>query len=479
MRLSISLCLIFILGFVVTNCQRNSSNSIKSSFNTIDAEVRVRIIQAVDSVQITTQSITWEVIDSTNNKNLITLEAKQSYTICSIMDKKSTPTRWQIKSKGVLIWEGSSNLFLKPSASIQTDSLLNQSLIISNVAYGVGWWWEGKEDRFYNGKLHFFGEQPSKVSVAIHLPMEEYLKGVVPYEIGPEAPIEALKAQAIAARSEAVVALKSGLYAGADFDLTSDVECQVYAGNKRRTVNTDLAISATQGQYLVENGSAINAYYASNCGGASEVIEKVWPERPRPESYAVSLVDYENREPAKNLNLVTDDVAFLDWLKGSPDVWCNPNRGIELPAFSQANFRWERSFSHAEMDANLVSNLQTSTALAIDEEFVFKQFEVLERGDSGRIIKARIHFTNERKIEVKGELAIRQLWSPALRSSAFIIEKDAATSSSKEPMWKIRGAGWGHGVGMCQSGAIAMAKSGYSAEAIVSHYYPKAVVSGN
>jgi SpoIID/LytB domain protein len=130
------------------------------------------------------------------------------------------------------------------------------------------------------------------------------------------------------------------------------------------------------------------------------------------------------------------------------------------------------------MDANLVSNLQTSTALAIDEEFVFKQFEVLERGDSGRIIKARVHFTNERKIEVNGELAIRQLWSPALRSSAFIIEKDAATSNSKESMWKIRGAGWGHGVGMCQSGAIAMAKSGYSAEAIVSHYYPKAVVTG-
>lgn len=123
------------------------------------------------------------------------------------------------------------------------------------------------------------------------MPIEDYLKGVVPYEIGSDSPIEALKAQAVAARTEAIVALRSELYSGEHYDLTSDVECQIFSGDHKRTVQSDLAVELTRGLILTEHGKPINAYYSSNCGGHSETIKNVWPDRPEAESYSTSQSD--------------------------------------------------------------------------------------------------------------------------------------------------------------------------------------------
>ena len=287
----------------------------------------------------------------------------------------------------------------------------------------------------------------------IKLPLEEYLKGVIPYEIGGDSPLESLKAQAVAARSEAVVALRSDLYSGSHHDLTADVECQVCSGNLKRTKASDRAVEETRGIILSENGEPINAYYASNCGGHSELIKNVWPERQAPESYQTALSD----DKSHQTNDLSNESAIIDWINSSPDVYCNPNLGTALPSWSRKNFRWKKEFSIKHVTKMISGEKDFGNLLAI---------KPIMRGLSGRIYKAEFVFEKE-IMNVKGELAIRQLFSPSLRSAAFISEK---TDSG----FVLSGAGWGHGVGMCQSGAVSQAKQGFDFKTILNHYYPKA-----
>ena len=340
----------------------------------------------------------------------------------------------------------SENLFLQSSSDTGT-------LLIKNVPFGVGWWWESKEDRIYEGKLHLYITNENKFEVVVHLPLEQYIKGVVPYEIGPDSPLEALKAQAVAARSEAIVALTSKLYSGEHHDLTSDVECQVFSGNRRRTEKSDLAVELTKSLILSENGKPINAYYASNCGGHSELIKNVWGDRPTPESYNISNFDFEE-QISTDLS-VEENVR--EWIFSNPPSYCNPNINRELPEWSQNNFRWKREFTYDEA-AKITSKVKDLGNLL--------DIKILERGTSGRAYLANFIFEEE-NIEVKGELKIRQMFSPPLRSSCFVVDKT-------ETGFVLHGAGWGHGVGMCQSGAISMANSGKSFEQILKHYYRKA-----
>jgi SpoIID/LytB domain protein len=324
---------------------------------------------------------------------------------------------------------------------------------IRDVPYGVGWWWEGKEDRIYEGVIRIFLGETGTFDVIVQLPLEAYLKGVVPYEMGNDSPLEALKAQAVAARSEAIIALTSGLYSGEHHDLTSDVECQVFSGNEKRTQNSDRAVEETKSLILSEKGQPINAYYASNCGGHSELIKNVWPDRPVPDTYKLAGRDSENRI---NLNLQSEKDA-RQWIFSKPEVYCNPDLGVELPDWSKKNFRWKRVTDVSTLSRNITGENTREDILNI---------RILKRGISGRIKSARFVFEND-SILVEGELAIRQLWKPALRSSCFIIQMESDKIV-------LHGAGWGHGVGMCQSGAIALAKRGVSFRMILRHYYREA-----
>jgi SpoIID/LytB domain protein len=327
------------------------------------------------------------------------------------------------------------------------------TLKINDVPYGKGWWWEGKEDRIYEGEISLFVSETQKFEVIVKLPLELYLAGVVPYEMGNDSPIEALKAQAVAARSEAVIALTSKLYSGPHHDLTSDVECQVFSGNHKRTSVTNLAVSETNSLILIEENQPINAYYASNCGGHSELISNVWPERPDPESYQQAGKDAKQRV---DLNLFEEE-DVRQWIFSKPDVFCNPERGIDLPPWSQINFRWKKVFTKNGISAMISGDNQWGDLIDI---------KVIKRGQSGRIKVAMFVFEKD-SLRVEGELNIRQLWNPSLRSSCFIVDRDGE-------MFILHGAGWGHGVGMCQSGAIAQAKYGATFRQILKHYYQEA-----
>ena len=221
------------------------------------------------------------------------------------------------------------------------------TLKIKNVPYGIGWWWEGIEDRIYEGEIEISINENKKFDVIVTLPLEKYLCGVVPYEIGNDAPLEALKSQVIAARSETVNALISGKYRGNNFDLCADVECQVFAGNNKRTPETDKAVEETKGLCLFYGDEVIGAYYASNCGGISEDVENVWPDRSGPVPYWSSHFDSNkklNYDPKNNPE---------EWINSNPDVFCNPNLHPELPEWSKKNFRWQVEMNNDELSNNL------------------------------------------------------------------------------------------------------------------------------
>jgi SpoIID/LytB domain protein len=328
-------------------------------------------------------------------------------------------------------------------------------LKIKKVPYGIGWWWEGIEDRIYEGEIEISINENKKFDVIVTLPLEQYLCGVIPYEIGNDAPLEALKSQVIAARSETVVALITGKYKGSNFDLCADVECQVFAGNNKRTIQTDKAVEETRGLCLFYDDEVIGAYYASNCGGMSEDVENVWPDRSGAVPYWSSHFDSEeklNYDPENNPD---------EWIKSNPDVFCNSYFHPELPEWSKKNFRWQVEMTNDELSSNLNE---------IKEIGTLKEIKIIERGNSGRIIKARF-LGSEDSLELNSELEIRKIKKPPFRSSCFIFDKTFASDSSI--IYKFNGAGWGHGVGMCQSGAVARAFSSQTYEQILNHYFPE------
>jgi SpoIID/LytB domain protein len=331
-----------------------------------EPEVRVRIINTLDTLNISLRG-EWSFRNTSNSKMTLPVDSQIQL----------------VKGAGQISVFDSSGVLLAKTPSFMFGSTNDTSTIgISSVPYGVGWWWAGVEDRIYEGAFHVYLGTNQEMNVIVQLPLETYLKGVVPYEIGGTSPLEALKAQAVAARSEAVIALTSKLYSGEFYDLTSDVECQVFSGNKKRTSMSDRAVDETAGLIISEDGQPMNAFYASNCGGRAELISNVWPGRNRLESYQVSLADNEGRS-APNLKW---SWKAKRWIKSSPDVYCNPDSNTCLPGWSKKNFRWSREFTIQELTDMLTDD---------NELGLFKRLRVLKRGPSGRIYKARIVFEKD------------------------------------------------------------------------------------
>jgi SpoIID/LytB domain protein len=401
--------------------------------------IKVRIIYSLDSLNIVFNN-NWSINDQPSDIRFDV--SKNDSLLLSIKDNKISAKSIRTNAE-----------FLFTNLQLVSD-LQSGTLKIRNVPYGIGWWWQGIEDRTYEGEISININQSNKFDVIVILPLEKYLCGVLPYEIGSDAPIEALKSQVIAARSETISALISGKYKGDNYDLCADVECQVFAGNNKRTDITDKAVYDTRALCLFYDDKVIGAYYASNCGGISENVENVWPERSGPVPYWSSNFDSEialNFDPVNNTK---------EWIESTPDVFCNPAFHPELPSWSKNNFRWQVELSNRELTQNLNKIKPIGT---------LKDIKVLERGKSGRIIKAKF-FGNDDSLMLTSELEIRKIKDPPFRSSCFVFEK--YFNSDGDEFYQFNGAGWGHGVGMCQSGAVARAFAGQNYSEILIHYFP-------
>lgn len=314
--------------------------------------------------------------------------------------------------------------------------------------------------RIYEGILEVYPTEDGTLEIILALPMEEYLKGVVPYEIGSDSPLEAMCAQAVAARSEAYVALVTRKYAGERYDICSDVQCQVFRGNERRTANSDEAVHLTRGHVLMFEEEPISAYYASNCGGHSEDIRNVWEDRSHESAYWDSA-GYDG-DDSVTLDLSREE-DLRKWLDSSPSVYCNPEK-YQIPKWAHKNFRWTREVDAEDVTRWVAEKKDIGRIVAI---------KPVKRGVSGRLIE--LEFVGEKGTFVIGpELKIRRVFTPGMRSAAFVV--DPQRPAERPDRFIFRGAGSGHGVGMCQTGAIGMANAGKTFREILKHYYPRAEV---
>ena len=314
-------------------------------------------------------------------------------------------------------------------------------------AYG-----QGSETRRYTGELIFAPDQNGRIAVVNSLGTERVLKGTVPSEIFASAPAGALQAQAIAARNHIFAAI--GVRNLADpFMLRADIYDQVYGGIDAEDERTSAAVEATRGQVMLDGKRIVTANYSSNAGGFTENNENVWDARPQ--SHLRGKIDAPAEAvPAEFRGGITDDniEAFLD-----ADF---PAYSREAPVSSAKFYRW---------DARVDATEARSWLAARDEDVgALRDVEIIDRGVSGRIIRLRVVGTSGEAV-VERELNVRRLFG-GLRSGLFAMDIERGPDGNIRE-FQFRGAGFGHGVGMCQTGAIGMAEEGYGHRDILDHYY--------
>jgi SpoIID/LytB domain protein len=361
-------------------------------------------------------------------------------------------------AKGVLLIQNlDTDQELETASDVQ---VLADRLTLPEVMVGNGFHWETKESHVYRSRLEFIAEPAGKLTVVNVLPVEVYLAGVVPAEMHPDFPVEALKAQAIAARTEVFFRLGSR-HLTDGFDLCADTHCQVYGGVTREKESTTRAVAATAGLVLKRDGRVVEAVYHAVCGGQTEDNESVWNGGAQPHLRAV--FDGPGRPEALG-NTLTEADRIARWIETQPPVYCN-TLAKDFPKsmeYAQKYFRWETAISRED--------LQKQIAKITGEDFGdLVDLVPQQRGRSGRITRLQVAGT-QKTFEINSELTIRRALSlTTLWSSCFVVEKEMGTFIPQK--FTLRGAGWGHGVGMCQVGAGVMAAKGNSFEAILKHYY--------
>ena len=336
----------------------------------------------------------------------------------------------------------------------------NASVTIHDVPVGTGFHWASKERRTYPETISFQIDNEGQLAIINILSAEEYLKGVVPSEMHQGFPLEALKAQAVAARSEAFS--KLGIVHKDDpFDICADVHCQVYSGLTKNAASTDRAVRETRGRVLWDGEKICNAVYSAVCGGHTEDNNIVWGG----EAQSYLRGGYDGSGHLRKYSDLSQDKNVRKWIDDNPPAYCNTTRGHvpEALDYTKKYFRWEVKYTQQE----LRDIIQKKSGRDIGDIIDLKP---LARGSSGRISKLDIVGTRG-DIRVERELNIRRMLSDnTLWNACFYVEKDAPRSGVPAA-FVIRGAGWGHGVGMCQTGAAMMALRGVGYERILQHYY--------
>lgn len=363
---------------------------------------------------------------------------------------------------------------------------------VKDVVIGVGFHWERKEDQCFSGDLEIM-ELNGQMQVINTLPVEDYLKSVISSEMSATASLELLKAHAVISRSWLLAQIEGKKtsklpqphpdmadeyikwYDHDDhefFDVCADDHCQRYQGITRQTTATvDEAVDATRGLVLTdENGSLCDARFSKCCGGVFEEFESCW----EPVHYNYLIARRDSAAPLDFPDLRLEAEAGK-WIMSRPDAFCNTSDPAILSQvlnnYDQETkdfYRWTVHYSREELS----QLIKTRTGINFGEII---NLEPIERGTSGRIIKLRVTGTAKTLIIGK-ELEIRRSLSTShLYSSAFTVERhDIDPATGLPSSFTLHGAGWGHGVGLCQIGAAVMGAEGYSYTQILNHYYPGA-----
>jgi stage II sporulation protein D len=323
---------------------------------------------------------------------------------------------------------------------------------LGHVEHDVGYAAHGFEDRVYRGRLHVTLDSSGRLAAVLAIALEELLRGLVPSEIPGGSPREALKAQAVTARSN-VLAQIGTRHLTDPYVLCSEVHCQAYRGESAQTPATDAAVRATAGEALFGRAdrALVDAVYSAVCGGHGEDNDAVWPTLPnpslrgRPDLPADAAKAWEGG--------LRDEPKLRAFLAAAPPAWCARASGVR-----RDRYRWERRLAPAELDA-------FAAALGVGH---VRSMEVAARGASGRARALVVEGDAGRGV-VEGELRIRRLLGN-LPSAMFVVDHDGDATV-------LHGGGWGHGAGMCQWGAVGRAEAGQGYRDILRAYYSGAEVA--
>jgi stage II sporulation protein D len=363
------------------------------------------------------------------------------------------------------------------------------SFTLLEVTIGKGFHWERLRDQRFQGEMMVEMFSPATLTVINRIPLETYLESVICSEMNPASPFEFLKAHCVVSRSWLLAQLQKKLReetsqgdvrdetwtdstAHTHFDVCADDHCQRYHGIAPVNISARTALSETRGQVLVSGTEICDTRFSKCCGGITERFSTAWQDYDFSYLAPVSDCPDQDREFVPPLSTEEEARQFIGL---SPPAFCNVSDrkllGAVLPDFdleTQNFFRWEVSLLQEELPEVLCK--KTGIRFGAIHEIT-----PLVRGASGRI--SRIRIKGENKEEHFGkELEIRRILSPThLYSSAFVVEP-FGDSHGVPDGFLLRGAGWGHGVGLCQVGAASMASQGHTYRDILFHYFTGAAL---
>ncbi len=366
------------------------------------------------------------------------------------------------------------------------------TVVVKNVLIGIDFHWEQKKTQQYRGGINFVIEN-DKITAINKLTIEDYLVSVISSEMSATSSLELLKAHAIISRSWLLTQMersrslektepKANLFVETEneiirwydredhilYDVCADDHCQRYQGVTKLFAHNALeAVKLTRGMVLTYNGKLCDARFSKSCGGISETFESVWEPTAHP--YLQSIIDYKYPPDEFEVDLRIEENAER-WIRNNPPAFCNTTDTKALSNFlvdydreTTDFYRWKLTYSQEE----LAARIKQKTGMDFGQ---IKNLVPVERGLSGRLMKLKIVGTKKTLILGK-ELEIRKVLSEThLYSSAFVIDKSGNESGCPSAFTLI-GAGWGHGVGLCQIGAAVMSDQGYRFDEILAHYF--------
>ena len=397
-----------------------------------------------------------------------------------------------IENDLVKITKGDKSFTFEKPVTFVPQEYESDSFLLKDVIIGIQFHWEQKENQRFRGSLKLIKENDHIIAVN-SIPSEDYLTSVISSEMSATSSVEFLKAHSIISRSwlfaqiqkskkllDAKNNYKSVMeteeeyirwYDREDhtlFDVCADDHCQRYQGmTKQHAHNAHAAVAETRGLILDFNGEICDARFSKSCGGISESFTNVWEPVEHP--YLTKVVDYKFQPDNFDLDLSLEKNA-AKWITNDPPAFCNTKDERILSQVlndydlkTKDFYRWQVEYTQEEI-AGLINK---KSGFDFGE---IKDIIPVLRGDSGRLIKVKIVGSKMTKIIGK-ELEIRRILSKShLYSSAFVVTKSDIQNEIPQK-FILRGAGWGHGVGLCQIGAAVMSDMGYNFDEILLHYF--------
>lgn len=363
------------------------------------------------------------------------------------------------------VYDGEGRLIHRASDAIYFGTIEGGRIQVRDVEHSRGYKGHGREDRSYWGHVYVVVDQRARLAVTNSVGAEALLKGLVPAEIFATAPIEALKAQAVTARGEIFSKLGHRHY-GEPFHLCSEMHCQVYAGAGFERESTNRAVEETRGLLAVRPRSSdkdrlslVDSVYSSTCGGFSEDNDVVWDNAPS--QSLRSRIDGPADDPALAAfagGLSEENIRR--WLESYPPTACARSSFV-----NKEKFRWKRTF-----DAKAITRIGAALGTG-----AIRDVRIIGRGPGGRVKGLRVTGSLG-TVDVVRELPVRRLFDN-LSSGLFVLDI-ARDGAGFVKGLTFTGGGWGHGVGMCQVGAIGRAEKNHGFRQILEHYYNGATVVG-